>query len=73
MIEDWIVWMAGGVAIIIVVVVAFLKLKASERRMYENTHKLRVYTDLLNAITELNLAGGMRTRWISPSGTWRSP
>lgn len=58
MIEDWIVWMAGGVAIIIVVVVAFLKLKASERRMYENTHKLRVYTDLLNAITELNLAGG---------------
>ncbi len=22
------------------------------------THKLRVYTDLLNAITELNLAGG---------------
>jgi hypothetical protein len=58
MIEDRIVWMAGGVAIIIVVVVAFLKLKASERRMYENTHKLRVYTDLLNAITELNLAGG---------------
>ncbi|WML67202.1 MAG: hypothetical protein METHP_00704 [Methanoregula sp. SKADARSKE-2] len=57
MIEDWIVWMAGGVAIIIVGV-AFLKLKASERRMYENTHKLRIYTDLLNAITELNLAGG---------------
>ncbi len=26
--------------------------------MHESTHKLKVYTDLLNAITELNLAGG---------------
>jgi len=58
MIEDWIVWMAGVVAIIMVVAASFLKLKASERRMHESTHKLRVYTDLLNAITELNLAGG---------------
>ena len=58
MIEDWIVWMAGVVAIIIVLVAAYLKLRGAERRMHESTHKLRVYTDMLNAITELNLASG---------------
>jgi len=58
MIEDWIVWMAGVVAIIIVLVAAYLKLRSAERRMHESTHKLRVYTDMLNAITELNLASG---------------
>jgi hypothetical protein len=36
----------------------FFKLRESERRSHESTHKLRVYSDLLNAITELNLAGG---------------
>ena len=58
MFEDWIVVICGVVAIIIVATVALLQLRSSERRMHENTHKLRVYTDLLNAITELNLAGG---------------
>ena len=58
MIEDWIVWMAGVAIIVIVLVVMFLKLRDAERRMHENTHKLRAYTDLLNAITELNLSGG---------------
>ena len=58
MFEDWIVVICGMVVIIIVVAVALLQLCRSERRMLENTHKLRVYTDLLNAITELNLAGG---------------
>ncbi len=58
MIEDWIVWM-GGIAIIVIVLAAtFLKLRDAERRMHESTHKLRAYTDLLNAITELNLSGG---------------
>lgn len=58
MFEDWIVVICGVVVIIIVAAVALLQLRRSERRMHENTHKLRVYTDLLNAITELNLAGG---------------
>ena len=42
----------------IVFAITFLKLRNAERRMHESTHKLRVYTDLLNAITELNLAKG---------------
>ncbi len=58
MIEDWIVVTCGVVVVIIVGVIALLQLRGAERRMHENTHKLRVYTDLLNAITELNLSGG---------------
>lgn len=58
MIEDWIVWMGGVIAIVVVFAITFLKLRNAERRMHESTHKLRVYTDLLNAITELNLAKG---------------
>jgi len=57
-IEDWIVVTCGVVVVIIVAAIALLQLRGAERRMHENTHKLRVYTDLLNAITELNLSGG---------------
>lgn len=56
--EDWIVVVGGVVVVIIVFAVVLQQLRGSERRMHENTHKLRVYTDLLNAITELNLASG---------------
>jgi hypothetical protein len=58
MIEDWIVIACGVVAIVLILAITFYKLRAAERRIIENTHKLRVYTDLLNAITELNLAVG---------------
>ncbi len=56
MIEDWIVVICGVVAIVVVMTVTLLKLRSAERRMHESTYKLKVYTDLLNAITELNLA-----------------
>ena len=56
--EDWIVVVGGVVVVIIVFAVVLQQLRGSERRMHENTHKIRVYTDLLNAITELNLASG---------------
>lgn len=58
MTEDAILIICGVVAIGIVIALALLQLRAAERRMHENTHKLRVYTDLLNSITELNLSGG---------------
>ena len=58
MFEDWVVVTCGVVVVIIVAAVALLQLRKAEQRMHENTHKLRVYSDLLNAITELNLAGG---------------
>ncbi|MDD1684763.1 MAG: hypothetical protein LUQ19_02600 [Methanoregula sp.] len=58
MFEDWLVVTCGVVVVIVVAAFALLQLRNAERRMHENTHKLRVYTDLLNAITEMNLAGG---------------
>jgi hypothetical protein len=58
MTEDWIVVTCGVVIVILVVAATLLKLRSAERKMHESTHKLKVYTDLLNAITELNLAGG---------------
>ncbi|MDO9326078.1 MAG: hypothetical protein Q7T80_14100 [Methanoregula sp.] len=56
--EDWIVIACGVVAIVLILAIIFYKLRTAERRTIENTHKLKAYTDLLNAITELNLAGG---------------
>jgi hypothetical protein len=58
MIEDWIVVTSGVVAIIVIMMIGLVSLRNAERRMYESSHKLKVYIDLLNAITELNLAGG---------------
>jgi len=49
----------GFIIIVVVVAAAALfLLRRAEMRMQENGHKLRVYTDLLNAITDLNLSGG---------------
>jgi hypothetical protein len=58
MFEDWLVVTCGVVIVVIALAITLLQLRSAERRTHENTHKLKVYTDLLNAITELNLAGG---------------
>jgi hypothetical protein len=58
MLEDTIVVTAGLVVVIIILAAVLWKLRSAERRTVESTYKLKVYTDLLNAITELNLAGG---------------
>jgi hypothetical protein len=57
MFEDWLVVTAGVVIVVVVVSITVLKLRSAERRMHDSTHKLKVYTDLLNAVTEINLAG----------------
>ena len=57
MIEDWLVVTAGVVIVVVVVSFTVLNLRSAERRMHESTYKLKAYTDLLNAITEINLAG----------------
>jgi len=62
MAEDSLILMAGFAIIVIVTViavaVAMMQLRSAERRMHESTIRFKTYTDLLNAITELNLAGG---------------
>lgn len=57
MIEDWIVATCGVVTVVLIVAVSLLRLRSAERRMHESTYKLKAYTDLLNSITEINLAG----------------
>lgn len=55
---DVLIITTGIVIGILILAACFLKLRTAERRMHENSHKLKVYTDLLNAVTELNLAAG---------------
>jgi len=73
MFEDWLVVTCGVVIVVIALAITLLQLRSAERRTHENTHKLKVYTDLLNAITELNLAGETPTRWTAPRRTLPSP
>ncbi len=58
MTEDWIITVIGVVLVVVALTVAVLVLRSAERKMHESAHKFKVYSDLLNAITELNLAGG---------------
>jgi hypothetical protein len=57
-IDDVLIFTCGIVIVIAFVTVAFMKLRSAERRMHESSYKLKVYTDLLNAVTEINLAFG---------------
>ncbi|MGA2699446.1 MAG: hypothetical protein ABSE74_07380 [Methanoregula sp.] len=57
-IDDVLVFTCGMVIVIAIVTTAFMKLRSAERRMHESSYKLKVYTDLLNAVTEINLSGG---------------
>ncbi|MFA5237671.1 MAG: hypothetical protein WC362_07455 [Methanoregula sp.] len=55
---DVFIFTCGIVIVIAIVTTAFMKLRSAERRMHESSYKLKVYTDLLNAVTEINLAYG---------------
>jgi hypothetical protein len=55
--SDVFVISCGVIIVIAVLAVTFLRLRSAERWMHESSYKLRVYTDLLNAVTEINLAG----------------
>lgn len=54
---DTLVITGGFILVIIIVAITFLRLRTAERRMHESSYKLRTYTDLLNAVTDINLAG----------------
>ncbi|HVP96438.1 hypothetical protein [Methanoregula sp.] len=55
---DTLIITCGVIIVIVVLAITFLRLRSAERRMHESSYKLRAYTDLLNAVTEINLAGG---------------
>lgn len=48
---------AGGVIIACLFCATFVALHRQQRRLAEGRYKLKVYSDLLHAVTELNLAG----------------
>jgi len=54
---DTLVITGGFIIVVAVLAIMFLQLRTAERRMHESSYKLRAYTDLLNAITEITLAG----------------
>ena len=55
--SDVFVITCGVIIVIVVLAVTFLRLRSAERRMHESGYNFRAYTDLLNAVTEINLAG----------------
>ena len=55
--SDLFVVTCGVIIVIVVLAVTFIRLRSAERRMHESSYKLKAYTDLLNAVTEINLAG----------------
>ena len=55
---DVLIIICGIVIAIAIVSAAYMKLRAAECRMHESSYKLKAYTDLLNAVTEINLAFG---------------
>jgi len=55
---DTLIVTCGVIIIVVVLAITFLRLRSAERWMHESSYKLRAYTDLLNAVTEINLAGG---------------
>ena len=58
--SDLFVVTCGVIIVIVVLAVTFIRLRSAERRMHESSYKLKAYTDLLNAVTEINLAGADR-------------
>lgn len=56
--SDVVIFTCGIVIVVAIVAFAFSRLRAAERRVHENSYKLKVYTDLLNAFTEINLSYG---------------
>ncbi len=56
--SDLVVITCGVIIVIIVLAISFFRLRSAERRMQESNNKLKAYTDLLNAVTEINLSGG---------------
>jgi hypothetical protein len=57
MLEDWIVVTCGVIIIVSVFCYTLIVIRKHERKLVESRYKMQVYSDLLHAVTELNLAG----------------
>lgn len=57
MIEDWILVTCIVIVVIAGLCLALIIIQRQERRVIESKYKMLVYSELLHAVTELNLAG----------------
>jgi hypothetical protein len=57
MLEDWIVVTCGVIVVVSVFCYTLIVIRKHERKLVESRYKMQVYSDLLHAVTELNLAG----------------
>jgi hypothetical protein len=57
MFEDWIVVTCGVIVVICAFCFTLIVIRKHERKLMENKYKMQIYSDLLHAVTELNLAG----------------
>jgi len=57
MIEDWIVVTCGVIVILCAFCITLIVIRRHEQQLIERKYKMQVYSELLNAVTGLNLAG----------------
>lgn len=57
MLEDWIAVTCGVIVVVCAFCVTLIVIRRHERRLIESRYKMRIYSELLHAVTELNLAG----------------
>ena len=54
--DDWIVVICGVIVVVVVVCLSLIIVRREQRRLIESKYKMLVYSELLHAVTELNLA-----------------
>jgi hypothetical protein len=57
MFEDWIVVTCGVIVVVSAFCITLIIIRRQELRLIESKYKMLVYSELLHAVTELNLAG----------------
>lgn len=57
MLEDWIVVTVGIVVVVVALCIAYLYAAGREVHLVRSRYRLKVYEELLHAVTELNVAG----------------
>lgn len=54
--EDWIVGVCGIIVVVVAVCLTLIIIRREQRHLIESKYKMLVYSELLHAVTELNLA-----------------
>jgi len=55
--DDWIVVTCGVIVVVVAFCLTLIIIRREQRHLIESKYKMLVYSELLHAVTELNLAG----------------